>query len=130
MEKKPKKCITSKKAKKLQDRYVKVIEKALKKEFKKDICRDFSWSLEELEDYIAYVKSEAKEKGYKDLGLRFFMGKYEDDEEKGDVTMFIAPTGTKENMVLKSAVSDDDDDTIEDIDPYNSGHSRIPPRNY
>ncbi|MCX2681496.1 hypothetical protein OOZ15_16200 [Galbibacter sp. EGI 63066] len=124
---KPAKCISPKKAKKLQEKYIKTIEKALKKEFGKEQCRDFWWPLEEIEEYIAYVKSETKDKDYKNLGLRFFLGKYEDDENDGSATMFIAPTGTKETAISAMKVGTE---TIEEVDPLNMNQGGWPPKDY
>lgn len=131
MNQKPKKCITKDDAIKLQKNYVKVIEKALKKELGKQQVRDFWWSLEEIESYIAYVKEEAAKKGYENLGLRFFMGKYDDSTKDGQTTMFIAPTQSSIDVSLKTAETiSKTDETIEDIDPLNLGHSKFPPSNY
>ena len=143
MSKKPKKCISVKEAKMLEKNYVDTIEKALEKSQGCQECREFWWSLEELEDYIKYVKKKAKKKGYKNLGLRFYLGKYgkdvhvhEDGEEHEDMTLFIAPTGvhsTKTLTPIKRAVGAKaaaEDENIKDMDAYNGGHSRKPPKDY
>lgn len=100
MNKKPKKCISVKEAKELQKNYVDKIEKTLKKELGCEECREFWWSLEEIEEYITYVKSEAKEKEYENLGLRFYLGHYGKKTKHHDdqMTMFIAPTGSQEKL--------------------------------
>lgn len=135
MSKKPKKCITKDNAKKLQKNYVKIIEKALKKELGKEQVRDFWWSLEDIEQYISYVKEEAAKKGYENLGLRFFMGKYDDGTKDGQTTMFIAPTKNAKPVSQESAKSasddgNDDNETIGDIDPYNDNQGGWPPSDY
>ncbi|MDG3582152.1 MULTISPECIES: hypothetical protein [Galbibacter] len=126
MAKKPKKCITPKKAQKLEEKFAKTIRKALKKEFGKDFSCEFWWSVDELEEYIKYFKEEAKQKGYTDLGLRFSLGMYEDDEKDGDISGFIKPTGTKaETASLKSAAAEPI--MIQDVDSYNDGYNDWPP---
>lgn len=129
MAKKPKKCITHKKAVKLQENYVKTIDKGLKKEFRKEFSSQFWWSLEELEEYIAYFKQEAKEKGYKDLGLRFSLGKHEDTDKEGAISGFIMPTGVKDVNVNTLAKSTNvaQPQMIEDVDSYNDSLSGWPP---
>ncbi|MEL4308474.1 hypothetical protein [Joostella sp. CR20] len=122
MAQKPKKCITHKKALKLQEKYAKTIEKTLKKEYGKDFASQFWWSVEELEEYIAYFKQEAKDKGYTDLGLRFSLGKYEDDDKDGNLSGFIMPTGVKTTKALA-----DDPEMIEDVDSYNDSMTGWPP---
>ncbi|MCM5664145.1 hypothetical protein [Galbibacter mesophilus] len=125
MAKKPTKCISPEKASKLQDKYVKTIEKALKKEFGKDFSHEFWWSVEELEEYLAYFKEEAKKKGYKELGLRFSLGKYEDDEKEGNISAFIKPTGVQESSTLTKSASSQI--MIQDVDAYNDSYSEWPP---
>ena len=138
MSKKPKGCITVEEAKKLERNYVEKIEKTLEKDLGCQECREFWWSLEELDEYIHYVKKEAEEKGYKNLGLRFYLGKYDKDQNKHeDVTMFIAPTGinTKEPLApikgqVVGAKSVDVDNNIYGVAAFNGGHSRKPPKDY
>jgi len=139
MAKKPKKCITVDDARKLEKNYVKTIQKELLKDNKKIECREFWWSLEDIEDYISYVKEEAKNKGYQNLGLRFYLGKY--DKVKDDnMTMFIAPTqrvekSAQDSLLVSSFAAgtgsgDGTNENIYDIDPMNDGSGRIPPTDY
>ena len=127
MAKKPKKCITHKKAIKLQDKYAKTIEKALKKEFGKEFASQFWWSLEELEEYIAYFKQEAKDKGYKDLGLRFSLGRYNDDDKEGNISGFIMPTGVKDVPTVAKSAKAAEPEMIEGVDSYNDSSVGWPP---
>lgn len=137
MNKKPKKCISVKEAKELQKNYVDKIEKTLKKELGCEECREFWWSLEEIEEYIDYVKSEAKDKGYNNLGLRFYLGHYgkKTKEHDDQMTMFIAPTGSKEKLTpikgkTVGAALAKTDENIMDIDAYNRGTAGQPPKEY
>lgn len=139
MSKKPKKCISVKEARELETNYVEKIEKTLKKELGCEECREFWWPIEEIEEYIDYVKSQAKEKGYKNLGLRFYLGKYGKKKSKEDeqTTMFIAPTGVLTDKKLTpikgktvGAKSTDMDNNIYDIEAYNRGTAGQPPKKY
>src|SRR5690606_32961524 len=139
MSKKPKKCISVKEARKLEKNYVETIEKTLKKELGCEECREFWWSLEEIEEYIDYVKSEAKDKGYKNLGLRFYLGHYGKVKSKHEeqTTMFIAPTGVHAKESLASlkgktvgAMKAETDDNIYDIEAYNGSYGGVPPKKY
>ncbi|MDW5289869.1 hypothetical protein [Formosa sp. PL04] len=62
------------------------------------------FSIEELEKFLAYAKSEATELGYTLDGIRLYEGAY--PEEKGQLgytTMFLIPTGsTPDNIKTKS----------------------------
>lgn len=139
MSKKPKKCISVKEARQLEKNYVETIEKTLKKELGCEECREFWWSLEEIEEYIDYVKREAKEKGYNDLGLRFYLGHYGKEKSKDteQTTLFIAPTGveTKERLAsikgnTVGAMLAKKDDNIYEIAAYNGGYAGVPPKKY
>ncbi|UOB17708.1 hypothetical protein [Abyssalbus ytuae] len=139
MSRRPKKCITVKEAKTLQANYVSKIEKILKEKLGKEECRDFWWSLEDIEEYITYFKVEAAAKGYKNLGLRFYLGKYDSDNDgyPDQTTMFIAPTGVQTNedfVSLKGetigAMTASTDDNIYEIEAMNDGFAGVPPKNY
>lgn len=138
MSKKPKGCITVEEARELQKNYVDKIEKTLEKSLGCQECREFWWSIEEMEEYIKYVKKKARKKGYKNLGLRFYLGKYgKHQHEHEHVTMFISPTGAhvKETLLpLKGeavgAMSAKTDKNIEKISAFNRSISLIPPPEY
>lgn len=57
------------------------------------------YSLDELENFIAFSKHEALKNGYKMDGVRVYIGVLPDDEKykdkKGYLTTFISPTGNK-----------------------------------
>ncbi|NAS30063.1 hypothetical protein GTQ40_03690 [Flavobacteriaceae bacterium R38] len=134
---KPKKVISVEEARSLQDFWCKTRGKAIEEECGYVDCREFSYSIKELEEYIAFVKHEAKEKGYKkkSLGLRIYLGTYppEGDKHDGLSTVFITPTGKKKNRPGgsgKEGVTDDRDDNIYEIDPLNRGGVGDPPINY
>lgn len=138
MSKKPKKCITVEEAKELEKNYVDTIEKTLEKSLGCQECREFWWSIEEIEEYIKYVKKKARKKGYKNLGLRFYLGKYgKDQHEHEHTTMFIAPTGIHakeallplkgETVGAKAAATDNN---IYEMKSLNGAYGGVPPRKY
>lgn len=90
------------------------------------------YSLEELENYIAYAKKASKEKGVEIDGIRIYMGVYPDEEKylekAGMTTLFIVPTSDFKVSsggisLQKSADSKD----ITGIDYLNYGSSGLPP---
>lgn len=135
MSKKPKGCITVEEARELQKNYVDKIEKTLEKSLGCQECREFWWSIDELEKYIKYVKKKAKKKGYKNLGLRFYLGKYgKHQHEHEHVTMFMTPTGVlaKESLTpivgeVVGAKSASVDKNIEKISAFNRGSGGVKP---
>ncbi len=90
------------------------------------------WSIEDLEDYIAYAKSQASEKGYQVDGLRVYMGAYPKSysrpEVAGFTTLFIVPTGTPSTQESSlNLFANFQESTDLDVPPLNMGHSRTPP---
>lgn len=67
--------------------------------------RSYWYSVEELEGYINYIKTQGKRNGFKNLGIRIYMGQYHDTkliddrqkpEYKGLQTIFMVPTSGDE----------------------------------
>ena len=82
------------------------------------------YSIEELENYIAYVKTEAEAIGYIADGIRIYMGAYPNNPEYGDnagmTNLFLCPTGYPESEPASKS-------DIADIDPMNMGTMGQPP---
>lgn len=66
--------------------------------------REYWYSLETLESYIAFVKREAKAKGYENVGIKIKMGQYPEQggfdprvpaKYNGYQTIYFKPTGTE-----------------------------------
>ncbi|UGU16074.1 hypothetical protein LS482_20650 [Sinomicrobium kalidii] len=153
---KPKKTIDKEQAAKLSGRFVEELTELM--EGQQDTARlnqmqktgfiprataDFKlashtyYTVEELEHYFAWVKQEAREKGYKLEGYRFYFGIYPDDEELGEkqnfMTMFISPAGRKgdkqEGAMVNVPFMFSAPENIEEIDSYNYGGNGDPPTN-
>lgn len=105
---KPKGVITVDQAKNLNDNFTKFRKHALdsitQRRVKKNDYRWAWWSLEDIEDYIAFIKNETEGKE-NFTGLRVYLGVYGteiDANKEGLTTMFIVPTGSK--VVNKGSV--------------------------
>lgn len=116
---KPAKCITVDAARRLRNQWqsTRGAYYRLANGGKQD-CSDVVWGLEELEEYLKYVKDEAAKLGFAKPGIRVYFGAYDDGGERA--TLFFAPTET----------ALDDSDNIYTIDPFNVGGGGWPPNNY
>ena len=132
---KPSQLITKEFARQLNVNYNnKKASLTARKEEKED-ANAIWYSLEELENYIHYIKTNGAKDGYNVDGIRFYFGVYPDDEAHGEkaglTTLFLVPTGRKaENKstqtqtfsLMKEASSD-----IQSLDPMNYGNIGRPP---
>ncbi|MGX7666363.1 hypothetical protein [Flavobacterium pedocola] len=92
------------------------------------------YSLEELENYIAYIKSEGLNKGYVVDGIRFYLGLYPETDlgnKAGHTTIFLAPTGVSAElnmMDLQLINREEGSCDITEIEPLNFGSMGNPPK--
>ncbi|MFB9080554.1 hypothetical protein ACFFLS_20685 [Flavobacterium procerum] len=94
------------------------------------------YSIEELEKYIHYVKTQGAEEGYSVDGIRFYFGVYPDDEKHGEkaglTTLFLVPTGKKveknETAKIQNFVEVEESSAdIQSLEPMNYGNIGRPP---
>lgn len=95
------------------------------------------YSIEELENYINYVKTKGIEKGIEVNGIRFYIGVYPEDgvkfkEKAGLTTIFLSPTKKKETNLLEknleiNSLTEVNVDVTE-IEPLNYGGIGQPPK--
>ncbi|MBP9793027.1 MAG: hypothetical protein KBC56_03425 [Flavobacterium sp.] len=120
----PFQLISQEKAKELNSNFS-ICNEALSKE---EDANALWYSLETLENYIAYVKNEGITKGYDIEGIRFYFGKYSENEPDGKAgytTLFLTPTGKLKTEESESNVSSKD---IIAIQPMNFGGMGNPPK--
>jgi len=133
------KLITPQEARKLNEHFVntrsaaldKIVEKESGKPNEKDAIS--SWfSIDDIEEYIAYVNKEGAEQGITVDGLRIYFGAYSKNENKPEKknlsTVFLVPTQAKVGSLQKdSAAAKAGSSDIEDMDGLNNGQTGIPP---
>lgn len=78
--------------------------------------RETTFALDEIENYITYVKQMSEEQGLKDLGIRVYQGAKKEADGKIFTTVFFAPTNEGKNSM--------------DILCLNLGTYGRPPTNY
>ncbi|MBQ4821028.1 hypothetical protein [Aquimarina sp. MMG016] len=129
--KKPKKCISIEEAKELQKSWCDTRTPEIDKCIGFEDTREFWWSVEDLQDYLKYVKKMSRKQGIENPGIRMYYGAYPKEKckmNRGYATLFLAPTGAPVGGVGKDGI--DDAPNNYDIEPLNFGTSGRPPRNY
>ena len=94
--KKPKKCICKQEAQELQKQWCDTRQNAINSCLGFEDSREFWWSLEELQEYLNYVREESNKQQIINPGIRVYLGAYPEKkckENKGMTTIFLAPTG-------------------------------------
>jgi hypothetical protein len=133
----PTQLITKKFAKELHLNFMKYRASIIEKYIKKEDANAVWFSVEELENYIHYIKAKGEKKGYDVKGIHFYFGVYPEDkkyaEKAGLMTLFLTATG-KRIKTPKTAgiqtfalVRESDDSDIESIEPMNYGSIGRPP---
>ncbi|UMB59535.1 hypothetical protein MHL31_10640 [Lutibacter sp. A80] len=136
----PKGLISPKKAKELNQTFIKtrsndlnkIVQKLDDNPDEKDALSTW-FSIDEIKNYIAYVESKNKNVN----GLRIYFGSYSGEDKKSVKknlsTVFIVPTESKSNNLQKSGMQDTNPDDggsdITDIDALNNGTLGNPPSN-
>lgn len=133
----PTQLITKKFAKELHLNFMKYRARIIAKYINKEDANAAWFSIEELENYIHYIKAKGKKKGYDVNGIRFYFGVYPDEkkyaEKAGLMTVFLTPTGKKIRtattdgvqtfaLVRESGIAD-----VQGIEPMNYGSIGNPP---
>ncbi|MCU7614557.1 hypothetical protein N0B16_08935 [Chryseobacterium sp. GMJ5] len=139
-----KKLITHQEAQVLFDEYTKTNNRILTaaRNGQPD-SRWYSFSIEELEGYINYVKENAKKQNLKNVGIKIYLGKYPVNhpankmakpEYAGYQTIFLMPTAKKErssdNNMRSREITTDENQKIETIQPMNMTNLSPPPNSY
>lgn len=123
---KPKKCISIEEAREEQDEWVRTRGKDIKECEGFEDTREFWYSLDELQEYLDYVREKSKEQGVKKPGIRFYLGAYPTTKyKKGYATMFLAPT--KEATGETADDAKDSEPNNYGIEPMNITHGGNPP---
>lgn len=133
---KPSQLITKEFARQLNVNYNNKKASLTARKSQKEDANAIWYSLEELENYIHYIKTNGAKDGYNVDGIRFYFGVYPDDEKHGEkaglTTLFLVPTGKKIETntakiqsfaLVQEAVSSD----IQSLDPMNYGNIGRPP---
>lgn len=135
------KLISQEEAKVLFDEYSRTNNMILTKARNGNPDSRWYWfSIEEMESYIQYVKTNAEKQNLKDVGIRIYLGKYPESHPKnrmakpefgGYQTVFLMPTAKRSQDSLSSqqrrGVIMDENEDVENIQPMNMTNLSPPP---
>ncbi|MEE1898293.1 hypothetical protein GN157_03930 [Flavobacterium rakeshii] len=88
------------------------------------------FSLEELEKFVEYIKTEGNNQGFTVDGVRIYLGVYSDNEtvgKAGFTTMFMSPTGYQSNTGNPGSGGNISQD-LTTVSPLNYGSMGNPPK--
>ncbi|MBZ9729162.1 hypothetical protein LB467_05640 [Salegentibacter sp. JZCK2] len=127
---KPKKCISVEKAKQFEKKWVETRGKDIENGEGYPDTREFWYSLDELQEYLDYVREKSKEQKVKKPGIRIYLGAYpQTNDKKSFSTIFLAPTKEKSGNSDLETEEDGDENNYE-IEPLNDSTSGHPPKTY
>ncbi len=129
---KPTKTISVPKAKEYQKKWVDTRALDIEKGQGYRDTREFWYSVEELQDYLDYVKQESAAQGVKHPGIRIYFAAYPtSSNQKSLATVFLAPTKEKGRVEGEEELSQPaNNENNYDIDPLNEGGTLWPPYPY
>ncbi|HEY6587624.1 MAG TPA: hypothetical protein VIY98_04965 [Nitrososphaeraceae archaeon] len=133
----PTQLITNELATDLNSRYIEKRSGLILSNIGKEDANAVWYSIEELENYINYVKTKGIEKGIEVNGIRFYIGVYPEDgvkykEKSGLTTIFLSPTKkrtlniSERSLEVNSSIEVNID--VTEIQPLNYGGIGNPPR--
>ena len=121
----PEGLISNKEARKCQKRYLKKKHKPLCEKIGFEDEMQFTFPLERIKEYIAYIEKHAEEEGYEDLGLKICLGSYKKKgkDKGGKTTVFLVPTAKncrkmKKNKEVKYEEGEDNSQDQENENIY------------
>ena len=128
---KPKKCLSVEGAKALQKKWELSRALDIGRSLEYRDTREFWYSVEELQEYLNYVKKQSAVQGVKDPGIRIYFGAYpKSSTKKSYATIFLAPTKGRSTPLEGEEGTSASADNNYDIDPLNESSAGMPPVTY
>ncbi len=125
---KPKGVISQEQAKFLNEEWTMyrkaAVDSAAQKQGRKADTRATSWTLADIENYLAYAKNQSDSLGFTMTGIRVYLGVYgknADETKRNLTTMFIVPTGKKALSKATTFVLPPSNDHDLPVSPLNDG---------
>jgi hypothetical protein len=132
----PTQLITKKFGQELHSNFMRYRASIIARYIKKEDSNAVWFSIEELENYIHYIKTKGEKTGYTVNGIRFYFGVYPEDKKYEDkaglMTLFLTATGKRKRINTADVqtfalVREKEDADITTIEPMNYGSIGRPP---
>ena len=128
---KPNKCITVDEAKALQNKWKETRALEIEQAQGYQDTREFWYSLDELQEYLDYVKDQSNAQGINKPGIRIYFGAYlKTPVKKSYATIFLAPTKEKSAIAEEELEVSNNAENNYAIEPFNLSHGGYPPKEY
>lgn len=128
---KPNKCITVDDAKELQNKWKETRALDIEQAQGYQDTREFWYSLEELQEYLDYVKEQSTAQGVHKPGIRIYLGAYPKyTVKKSYATIFLAPTKEKSALLEGEEDASNNTENNYEIEPLNMNQGGYPPKEY
>ncbi|WP_394758279.1 hypothetical protein [Flavobacterium sp.] len=132
----PSQLITQEMARNLNTRYINERSGVILQSINREDANAIWYSVEELENYIHYIKTEGEKKGIQVNGIRFYLGVYPNDtatynEKAGLTTIFLAPTKKRSSdrtLRTDGRMTTEENTDATEIQPLNFGGMGNPPK--
>ncbi|MGA8854967.1 MAG: hypothetical protein WB492_12395 [Christiangramia sp.] len=126
---KPEKCITVQQAREIQQEWWNTrLEVTTNGNKHKDTC-EFHFTLDELQEYLDYVRQKSKEANITSPGINVWIGAYKSKDNRPNLnTIFFSATKKKNSVEDDNSGRDYEENT--DIDPFNKNGGLWPPFEY
>ena len=126
---KPAKCISVDTARMYQKKWKETRALEIESGQGYEDTREFWYSLDELQEYLDYVKEESDKQGIKKPGVRIYFAAYpKSNDKKSLATIFLAPTKGP-NGEEDAGIAENNSNNY-NIDPFNVIQGGEPPINY
>ena len=116
---KPAKCISVTEAQELQNNWKSTRAVDIENSMGAEDTREFFYTVDELQEYLDYVKAQSTEQSISKPGIRIYFAAY-DNDNSDKATVFLAPTNGPTSSSANNYT----------IDPFNRGNGGWPPNNY
>ncbi|QED36449.1 hypothetical protein FK178_01365 [Antarcticibacterium arcticum] len=127
---KPINCITVKEARDIQNVWKNSRGKEIERAQKYEDTREFLYSVDELQEYLDYVREMSTKQGITNPGIRIYFAAYPGAASKKSYsTVFLSATNSVSSVSSEKSA----EDTVENnysIDPLNHSSGGVPPVDY